>query len=373
MKSLFSILIMGTLVAALAIFTFAGVPHMINYQGKLTDASGNLIPGTVTKSMIFTIYDDSTGGNILWIDTIDVELTHGVFSVLLGEAKPIPDSVFNGEVRYLGVKVGTDPEMSPRKKIVSVGYAYRSEWADTARVCIIQADNDWNYWSNPPNMSSIPTGNVGIGTASPAYKLDVAGDIRSTGQIRSTVATGTAPLAVSSTTMNTNLNADMVDGKHGTNLVRGVGTTNYIPKWVGSDTLSNSVIYQTTGGNVGIGTTSPAYKLDVNGTARVTGTIVLHYDWEVTTHIDPGSFVTLTHGQGGNPQKYIVYMVGISSEGHYVHQKNYGTSYRPLGYLGCEWGRLTSSTVTIWRGSIDNTAAPYDDWDSTRICILKNQ
>jgi len=35
-----------------------------------------------------------------------------------------------------------------------------------------------------------------------------------TGQITSTLATGTAPLAVTSTTVNTNLNADTVDGLH---------------------------------------------------------------------------------------------------------------------------------------------------------------
>ncbi|MCX6230313.1 MAG: hypothetical protein NTZ33_02100 [Bacteroidetes bacterium] len=59
------------------------------------------------------------------------------------------------------------------------------------------------------------TGNVGIGTSSPAQMLDVAGGaIRTNNQFISTVATGTAPLNVTSTTAVTNLNADMVDGKH---------------------------------------------------------------------------------------------------------------------------------------------------------------
>jgi hypothetical protein len=40
-----------------------------------------------------------------------------------------------------------------------------------------------------------------------------------TGQIESTITTGTAPLVVASTTMVPNLNADTVDGKHGANLV----------------------------------------------------------------------------------------------------------------------------------------------------------
>lgn len=36
---------------------------------------------------------------------------------------------------------------------------------------------DWDCWSDPPNMFSIPTGNIGIGTNNPSAKLDVAGNI----------------------------------------------------------------------------------------------------------------------------------------------------------------------------------------------------
>src|SRR5947207_13432487 len=52
--------------------------------------------------------------------------------------------------------------------------------------------------------------------------------------------------------------------------VTGKGTTNFIPKWTGSTTLGNSALFQT-GGKVGIGTTTPAAKLDVLGPAASTG------------------------------------------------------------------------------------------------------
>ncbi len=51
------------------------------------------------------------------------------------------------------------------------------------------------------------------------------------------------------------------------NTVTGSGTQNYIPKWTGSTTLGNSQIYDNST-NVGIGTTSPAAKLDVAGEIR---------------------------------------------------------------------------------------------------------
>ncbi|PCJ89982.1 MAG: hypothetical protein COA57_00070 [Flavobacteriales bacterium] len=39
------------------------------------------------------------------------------------------------------------------------------------------ADSDWDFTSNSPHMFNLNTGNVGIGTATPGAKLDVAGDV----------------------------------------------------------------------------------------------------------------------------------------------------------------------------------------------------
>jgi len=47
------------------------------------------------------------------------------------------------------------------------------------------------------------------------------------------------------------------------------GTTNYVPKFTAAAAIGNSQIYDN-GTNIGIGTTSPGTKLDVNGTARAT-------------------------------------------------------------------------------------------------------
>jgi hypothetical protein len=119
------------LIFAFSTLSYARVPQMINYQGKLTTPEGALIDDTL--SIVFTIYDAPTDGGVLWTETqATVIVEKGIFTVLLGSVNPIPDTVFTGDVRYLGVKVEADPEMTPRKEIVSVGYAYKAEYADTA-------------------------------------------------------------------------------------------------------------------------------------------------------------------------------------------------------------------------------------------------
>lgn len=101
-------------------------------------------------------------------------------------------------------------------------------------------------------------GNVGLGTASPDARLDVNGAILASGG--------------SSTDWNTAFSwgdheaagylIDESDPQVGTN------SLNYVPRWNGSN-LTSGAIYDT-GANIGIGTTNPNEKLDVNGTVRAT-------------------------------------------------------------------------------------------------------
>jgi hypothetical protein len=110
---------------ALASGAAAAVPHQIHYQGHLTDDGG--VPLDTTINMTFTIYDDSTGEGIVWDEEQpSVIVSNGLFNVLLGSVTPISDTVFADDWRWLGITVGSDPEISPRTRLVTVPYAFQS-------------------------------------------------------------------------------------------------------------------------------------------------------------------------------------------------------------------------------------------------------
>lgn len=95
-------------------------------------------------------------------------------------------------------------------------------------------------------------GLAGIGTNSPRAKLDVAGNVYSTGFFYSTVGTGTAPYQCSSTTLNANLNSDLLDGYHQTAFSMGwTSATKYrLDRWGGNQDKNwkKIVTYVNTGG-----------------------------------------------------------------------------------------------------------------------------
>jgi len=115
------------------------------------------------------------------------------------------------------------------------------------------------------------SGNVGIGTTSPSYKLDIVGTSM---RLRDSSNVNFVELAIF---------GGVYLGGNGTGGIRYVGTsTNDNFALVANN---DEKVRITTGGNVGIGSTSPAYKLDVSGTIRATADVVAYSDARVKDNI----------------------------------------------------------------------------------------
>ncbi|MCA2004413.1 MAG: hypothetical protein LDL01_01335 [Ignavibacterium sp.] len=97
-----------------------GIPQTINFQGVLKDASGNIVSNG-DYNITFKIYNAESGGTALWTETKLVNVVNGVFSTQLGSITPI---TLPFDVAYwLGVTVGSNPEMTPRTAFTSVPYS----------------------------------------------------------------------------------------------------------------------------------------------------------------------------------------------------------------------------------------------------------
>ena len=158
-------------------------------------------------------------------------------------------------------------------------------------------NGDWDYWTNTPNMFSLPTGNVGIGTDVPNEKLQVIGTVQMSGFKMLNGASSGYVLTVDDSGVGTWQVSTVGplgppgpegppgpqgeqgpiglpgqqgrQGPPGVDGVDGVDGTQGPPgdsHWSlnGLDTYYND-------GNVGIGTTTPGDKLDINGDLRLRG------------------------------------------------------------------------------------------------------
>jgi|GEM_PF-4871182 len=99
----------------------AAVPATVTHQGSLYDAKGK--PVDATLSVVYSIYDTTTASVAIWTETHTLTFSKGFFSVDIGTETPLDSAIFDGSLRYLGIQIGTDAEMTPRSAIGSVPYA----------------------------------------------------------------------------------------------------------------------------------------------------------------------------------------------------------------------------------------------------------
>ena len=124
----FGVVFIATLWVAVPVaFSATGINSSINFQGKLTDKNGLNVADT-NYSVVFTLYDATTGGTTLWTETHTVPTKDGIFQVSLNSINSNWNLVnFNTDNLYLGIKVGADAEMTPRIRFTAVPYAMNAQ------------------------------------------------------------------------------------------------------------------------------------------------------------------------------------------------------------------------------------------------------
>ncbi len=131
------------------------VPTLINYQGQLSDSSGQPL-ATADYALSFSIYAQESGGTAVWGPQTfgQVPAVQGYFNVLLGPADAAGRSLavaFTGPDRYIQVSVNGGPAIVPRQRVVSAPFALKAETAGEASKL---GGFDWSVIFGPAGPSA---------------------------------------------------------------------------------------------------------------------------------------------------------------------------------------------------------------------------
>ena len=289
-----------------------------NFSGKLSNVG---LPVTGTYDLQFSVYGSVAGNDLISgpINFGGVGIKGGIFNTKLdfGEA------IFSGSARWLSVSVrptgtSTYTNLSPRIEITTAPYAIRARSAITADSftsgAVVTALNGLNgsvslaaganvsitpsgntltigatgggggSWSTLSTNTYYNTGSVGIGTTTPATKLDVRGSLTIDTGGNATIYTGTG---------GSELNRYL-------NVINSPNSPSASGLKAGGVLVSDSYAYASPGkndlivkGKVGIGTATPSDQLTILTPGGGYGFI--HTDGSVSL----GSYVAVTGGYLG--------------------------------------------------------------------------
>ncbi|MDO9185142.1 MAG: hypothetical protein Q7W13_03950 [Bacteroidia bacterium] len=296
-KNFFSIFTFALFLISLESFAQAP-PEGINYQAVARDTNGKALSNSVNLKVKFTIWDSISGGTIIFTEPHDPVSTnrYGLFTLVIGKVNTSDFSSINwatGNV-FLEVEIdtvgGNNYTSMGRIQMMSVPYALYAKTAGGGLTGITGATGTTGSAGSTGDTGA--TGVSGTTGATGISGLDgltgVTGVTGATGDIGSTGATGTTGNTGSTgATGSTGSTGDIGStGATGNDLgthwtITGnsstvpatdfIGTTDAVDLVSRTNNIERMRI--TSAGDIGIGTATPSYKLDVQqGSSRFQST-----------------------------------------------------------------------------------------------------
>jgi hypothetical protein len=108
----------------------ASLPRVITLQGFIRDQ--NQQPVTGTHVIKFYLYDQITGGNVVFHEILSVTVSGGLYSTQIGAETPLPDSINFDKQYFLGIVIDNGAELTPRTALTTVPSAFFSLRATVA-------------------------------------------------------------------------------------------------------------------------------------------------------------------------------------------------------------------------------------------------
>jgi hypothetical protein len=266
------ILLSIILVAILILPAGAQIPQTMSYQGVLTDGAGTPVPDN-TYSLTFRMYTVSSGGSDIWTETQSVQVTGGIFSVILGSSNPL--TVAFDTAYWLGVSVDSGPEFTPRRPLTAAAYSLNSQGVEDGA---ITADNIAtgqvvkSLNSIKDDVTIAAGSNINVTTSADTIRIQSGPTVTSLNTLTDDV-TLAAGANVSITQSNDSLIVSSSGGGSGGNTLDqaydqgGAGAGRIITADAGPVQITGNDGLRVDG-DVGIGVATPLATFDVNGGVR---------------------------------------------------------------------------------------------------------
>lgn len=169
---------------------------------------------------------------------------------------------------YGEVGIGLNPEGGINLYNYSLDYGTQSYISFNLYNFTMQSGGEFSFITKPSTTYQTSliiknNGNVGIGVPNPSQKLSISGP----DDTLPTLGSPSGKLGIFNGTSGNPIYG-MLYG------VLGSGPSYIQSQRVDGIAVAYDLLLQPNGGNVGIGTTSPSYKLDVNGGVRITGDLI---------------------------------------------------------------------------------------------------